>query len=61
MTIKEMDSSTRKIIYLAHLITQDIKREDLNDKLAVAVAEWNTLHEAERCNNLIRALWGRGK
>ncbi len=56
--IKNMDSSTRKLIAIAHMVSLE-PTEDRMFRLRAAVEEFDKEHEAERATNLINAIWGR--
>jgi hypothetical protein len=66
MKIADLDSETRKVIYIAHIVSDRWKRNNLTDmpvvldKLLDACKAFDIHHEAERSENLVRALWGPG-
>jgi hypothetical protein len=54
--ISDLDAETRKIVFLAHILTAHPSNQLLR-RLRLAVEAFDRKHEAERKRNLIRALF----
>jgi len=55
--IADLDPETRKVIFLAHLVASPNPSPHAMAKLRAALKEWNECHEAEREQNLLRAIF----
>ena len=55
MNIKDLDMVTRRVVYLAHIVAQRPTVDNLA-RLELAVSDFDKIHEAERTENLLRAL-----
>jgi hypothetical protein len=55
MKIKDFDLVTRRVVYLAHIVDQRPTPDNLA-RLRLALEDFDRVHEAERTENLLRAL-----
>ncbi len=64
MQIADLDKETRLVVYLAHLVVEEMARggfvwgkKALGRKLTTAVADFDSKHEAERTRNLLKVIF----